>query len=151
MKLILQYLATDGFFLFEECGCRIVHSSYHPAWGGIGDVILESGPMRVRIELERQNMIVCFQPLTASIDNESDWSSFDLFRQMLTGEVDRGFQPVVISPDWKSAHTESYHDGSAFLHKHFTAIRSLFEPSAWAETHKTLEWLKEERVKRRFS
>jgi hypothetical protein len=149
MKLILDYLATDGFFLFRDLGCRITDSAYWSAWGGTGYVVLESTIIRLKFDLDRRNIGLAIQSVLRH-PNDDHWYSIGIVRQSLTDEIDKEFQPVMISPDWSSAETLHYGESSRFLEQRFDAIEALFHDTHLEATEQTLAALERQRASRLF-
>ncbi len=150
MKAILNYLATDGYFLFSEGKCRIVDSTYCPGFGGTGTITLQNELLRLIFQQERDNLLLDFQSVKHKLGLSKGSFSFGLIRQLITGEIDKEFQPVIIDPHGNWMRLESYKGGSDFLQHHFQTIQSLFDNFDLVSTEAALKTLEKKRVKRLF-
>lgn len=134
MRKILQFLATDGAFLYEEFDCRIVDSEYVASFGGTGSVKLTNDIVELKFWLDRDRLFMDFRG--TSSQSKNSWFSMDIIRQLLTGEVtDKALMD---------------HENVKFLQEHFERIQDCFTTQKLATTESTCTKLESQRSKRLF-
>jgi hypothetical protein len=145
MRKLFHYFATDGFFLFEKYGCRIIDSLRdHCRY-----VTIQSQIVRLMFWMEHNLINLDFQSITEDYQSpEYHWYSMGLVRELLTGEIDREFDPLHVDFQAWTVGTPGYADASQFLEKNFPAIEIRFNSVNLAKTKEIMERLKQERVKR---
>ena len=134
MRKILQFLATEGFFLFEDHNFRFVDSHYWSAFGGSGTVVLASDVLDIRFAIEREHRIFMDFRATGRTSPNS-WFSIDIVRQLLTGEIDRSYMDD---------------ENTAFLNQRFHDVQVLFSKDRLDETEVEFKKLEKKRSKRLF-
>jgi len=82
MKRILNYLATDGAFLYEDNGCIITHSEYVDSFGGTGSITLRSSTIELKLWLERDRLFLDVRGI-----GRPKWFSMDIISELLSGQV----------------------------------------------------------------
>ncbi len=134
MRQILTFLATEGAFLYEETGCRIVDSEYVATFGGTGSVTLRSTVLELTFWLDRDRL---FMDVRASgSKRRSSRYSMDIIRQLLTGEV--------------ADKATMDRDNVDFLKQHFAEIEDRFNASNITATEAACKKLEIQRSKRLF-
>lgn len=134
MRQILEFLATEGAFLYEEWGCRVVNSEYVPTFGGTGSVTLTNDIVELNFWLERDRLFMDLRGVASQSKNA--WFSTDIIRQFLTGEVmDRARMD---------------HGNVDFLRTNFERIQDCFTKSQLATTELACKNLERQRAKRLF-
>ena len=131
MNELLTYLVTRLSFLYNDYGARFVDSQVQ---GPHAVIVLEAGPLRLRLVRDRDQIFVDFQ--SAENSSEDEWFSFDVIRQLLTGEV------------VDSAQMDD--DKARFIQDHFQEIVETFQPTRRNETERTLHEYERARAKRLF-
>ena len=131
MSELLTYLVTRLSFLYNDYGARFVDSQVR---GPHAAIVLEAGPLRLRLVRDRSQIFVDFQ--SAENPSEDDWFSFDMIRQLLTGEV------------VDSAQMDD--DKAQFIHDHFQEIVEAFQPTKRKETERKLHEYERARAERLF-
>ena len=131
MSELLTYLITRLSFLYNDYGTRFVDSQVR---GPHAALVLEAGPLRLRLLRDRSQVFVDFQ--SAENPSEDDWFSFDMIRQLLTGEV------------IDSAEMDD--EKAKFINDYFEAITEAFRPTNRKETEKKLHEYEHARAERLF-
>jgi len=131
MSELLTYLVTRLSFLYNDYGARFVDSQVR---GPHATIVFEAGQLRLRLVRDRSQIFVDFQ----SVENPSDddWFSFDMIRQLLTGEV-------VDSAEMDDSKAQ-------FIGDHFEAIVEAFQSTNRKETEKKLHEYEHARAERLF-
>lgn len=133
MKKILCFLAKDGSFLYEKEGFRIVDSAYIPTFGGTGFVILSDGVIDLRLELDRDRLLLDVRACRRASRNS--WFGLDVVRQLLTGQTGSALLD---------------RDNVAFLRAHLAELRLRFAEGSLVATEAALRQLEKQRSKRLF-
>ena len=134
MKKILNFLATDGAFVFEEHDCRLVDSEYIPAFGGTGSITLRNEFIALRFCLDRDRLTM--EVKAANDVSPYSWFSLDIIRQVLTGEI----VPT----------TTLTSDNVVFIRSNFLKIQDLFKQGCRFDTEKRCREFEAQRSKRLF-
>ena len=134
MRRILQFLATDGAFLYEEKECHIVDSEYVATFGGTGSVILRNDVVELKFWLERDRLFMDVRAVSSQSNNS--WFSMDIVRQLLTGEVT---DKAKLDPE-----------NVEFLKEHFERIQDCFTKSKLPATESACRKFENQRSKRLF-
>lgn len=133
MKKILEFLAGDGAFFYEEEGFRIVDSEYIPTFGGTGSLVLSNGAVDLRLHLDRDRLMLDFR--ATSHKSRLAWFSLDVVRQLLTGEPDKGFLEG---------------ENISFVKRHIKEVMMRLDKASLASTEAALRQLEKDRAKRLF-
>lgn len=131
MSELLTYLVTRLSFLYNEYGARFVDSHVR---GPHASITLEAGELRLRLVRDRSQIFVDFQ--STENPSEDDWFSFDMIRQLLTGEV------------IDSAEMDD--EKAKFVNDHFEAIVEAFQSAKRKETEEKLHKYEHARAERLF-
>lgn len=127
MKKILRFLTSDGSFLYEEERFRIVDSAYVPNFGGTGHVILSDGVIDLRLELDRDRLLLDVRACRRASRNS--WFGLDVVRQLLIGQT---------------ASTLLDRDNVAFLRAHLAELRRRFAKELLVATEAALRQLEKQ-------
>lgn len=131
MNELLTYLVSRLSFLYNECGARFVDSLVR---GPHASIILEASELRLRLVRDRSQIFVDFQ--STENPSEDDWFSFDMIRQLLTGEI------------IDSAQMDD--EKAQFINDHFGAIAEAFRSTNRKETERKLHEYEHARAERLF-
>jgi hypothetical protein len=134
MRRILQFLAADGSFLYEQHGFRIIDSKYSNEFGGTGSVTLSNDIVEVRLWLERHLLFMDMR--AAGRRSARPWFSTDILRQMLMGQIND-----------KSVMDEENVD---FLRANSSEQQARFDRDHVSATEAACKELKNQRAKRLF-
>lgn len=131
MNELLTYLVSHLSFLYNDYDARFADSQVR---GPHASLVLEAGELRVRLVRDRSQLFIDFQ----SVENRSDddWTSFDIIRQFLTGEI----IDSAVMDDEKAK----------FIYDEFPAIMDAFSSSRRKETEKKLHEYEHARAERLF-
>ena len=133
MRRILEFLAKEGSFLYEDAGFSIVASEYLPSFGGTGSVTLSDTVIELRLHLDRDRLMLDFRG--SSRKSPQEWFSVDVVRQLLTAETDMGFLDA---------------GNVEFLRSRIVELRQRFSQSQLVSTEAALRQLEKQRSKRLF-
>lgn len=131
MNDLLTYLVSHLSFLYNDYEARFVDSQVR---GPDALLVLEVGELRVRLVRDRSQIFVDFK--SCGNPSEDDWASFDIIRQLLTGEI---VDDAVMDEE-----------KARFIQDHFAAIIDAFRSGNRGETEKKLHKFKQARAKRLF-
>jgi hypothetical protein len=134
VKKVVEFLATDGAFLYEEHGCRIVDSEFIATFGGTGSITLCNDVIELRLWLERDRLFMDVRALGRK--SQRSWHSLGIVRQLLTGKI--GGEVL-----WDRANVD-------FLREHFDMLMDRFSKSNLDETESKCRELERQRAKRLF-
>jgi hypothetical protein len=134
IRRILQFLATEGAFLYEAYNCRIVDSEYIPTFGGTGNVTLRNEVVELRLWLERDRLFMDLRAVGTKSKNS--WFSTDIVRQLLTGEVND-----------KSLMDQ---ENAEFLKENFEDVQERFSNPRLSASESACRELESQRSKRQF-
>ncbi|MBN1852517.1 MAG: hypothetical protein JW829_07320 [Pirellulales bacterium] len=132
MNELLTYLVSRLSFLYNQYGARFVDSQVR---GPHASIVLEAYELRLRLVRDRSQIFVDFQ--SSENPSEDDWFSFDMIRQLLTGEI------------VDSAEMDD--EKAQFIDDHFREIVDAFIPSRRKETEGKLHEYEHARAERLFS
>ena len=134
MHKILEFLATDGTFLYEEHCCCIVDSEYSEMFGGTGSVTLSNDIIELKFWLDRDRM--CMDLHGVGSHTTDSWFSMDIVKQLLTDEVND-----------KSLMN---HENVEFLKENFEDLQDRFASPNLPASESTCRKLERQRAKRIF-
>ena len=133
MRKILQWLSTDGAFLYEEESFHVVDSEYIDSFGGTGNMVLSNGIIDLRLSIDRDRLLteICGSGRTSP----QAWFGLDVVRQHVTNEI-------------ATAVMDS--DNVDFLRTHLKDIQQRFAKDSLQSTEAELKQLEKQRAKRLF-
>lgn len=131
MKRILNYLATNGAFLYEDDGCIITHSEYIDSFGGTGSVTLCGDSIQLRLWLERDRLFLDVRGI-----DRAKWFSMDIITELLSGRV----------PETGEMNEQN----TTLLREQFAQIEQRFSPTEIELTEKECCRLEKKRAKEMF-
>jgi hypothetical protein len=131
MNELLTYLVSHFSFLYNDYGARFVDSQVR---GPHASLVLEAGELRIRLVRDRSQLFIDFQ--SRENRSENDWTSFDIIRQFLTGEV----ADSAVMDDAKAE----------FIRDQFSAILDAFSSPKRKETDEKLHEYEHARAVRLF-
>lgn len=134
MKRILEYLSTDGAFLYEEHGFALRDSEYIDSFGGTGSVTLSNDLIELMFWLDRDRLFLDVRGLESH--STDSWYSMDIISELLTGEVS----------DTAAMNATN----TTFLREQFQEIQDRFMHENLQSTESTCSRLKRNRAKRIF-
>ena len=134
MKKILNFLAVDGAFLYEDCSCRIADSEFIPTFGGTGSITLRNDFLELKLWLDRDILFMDVRGVSST--DPASWFSVDILRQMLTGQV--------------TDKAAMDHDNLSFLRARFADLQTRFDEKNLSATEESCRKLEIERSKRLF-
>ena len=134
MRKILNFLATDGTFLYEEHHCRIVDSEYIATFGGTGSVTLRDDVVEVRFWLDRDRLFMDLRAINRN--SPQAWYSIDILKQLISGEI--------------SDKAEMDQENIDFLKAKFPELHTRFASQNVTTTEEACTKMEEQRAKRLF-
>ncbi len=134
MRKILDFLATDGAFLYEDYDCRIIDSRYTESFGGTGSVTLRAKDIELRLWLDRDRLFMDVRGHGQR--RQESWFSIDIVKELITGEL---AECAIMNAE-----------NTVFLKHHFQELTHLFSMANLSQTESTCRKLEKQRSKRMF-
>ncbi|GAA2221930.1 hypothetical protein GCM10010413_12880 [Promicromonospora sukumoe] len=132
MDQILEFLAAHMSYLWRDARFRITDSDVTTSNGGNSTVVIESKILRIRLETDRRQLFLDFQPVRTN--RPRDWYSVEIVRRYFFGE-----------PDVPSMVDASI---AEFIGDNLDDIESRFSPEQWESTRESLKELERKRSKK---
>lgn len=139
-------------YLFDDYGFSVIHEEHYPEYYGNAAVVLQSDSCRIRVLLDREQVLVEAGPLSAPEEWSSHapdfWFGLTYITAFLTQGVDQwGYQYPDTSLDLSSRIDRQMVRLASKLRAYCDQIIKLFRPEAFEITQEDLLEFQEQQVR----